>query len=308
MTVQQIIRIGTRGSPLALAQAHETRDRLMAAHGLPKAQFEIVVITTTGDQVRDRPLADIGGKGLFTKELEEALYSDAIDVAVHSMKDVPAQMPDGLRLAAILPREDPRDAFVSLTATSLVNMKHGAILGSSSVRRTAQALHLRPDLKSVGFRGNVETRLRKLGEGVADATFLACAGLKRLKLERHITAAMDIDVMLPAPAQGAIGLQVNGRRSDIFNILHLLNHQDSEIAVSCERSFMAALDGSCRTPIAGYATLSGDELIFKGETLTLDGKKVFKVERRGLASDAVKLGLDAASEIRKVGGSVIALR
>lgn len=300
------IRIGTRGSPLALAQAHETRERLKAAHGLPDDHFEIVVITTTGDKVRDRPLSDIGGKGLFTKELEEALFAGTIDLAVHSMKDMPAHMPDGLALAALLPREDPRDAFISLSSKSLLNLPQGAVLGSSSVRRTAQALRLRPDLKSVGFRGNVETRLRKLSEGVADATFLACAGLRRLKLEHHITAVMDVSEMLPAPAQGAIGLQIKAGRDIVALLLEPLNHPETDVTVTCERAFMAALDGSCRTPIAGLAVLKDGEISFRGESLTLDGGHAFFAERHGAASDAATLGRDAAAEVKAKGGSLIA--
>ncbi len=292
---------------MALAQAHETRSRLMAAHGLPEDHFEIVVIATTGDMVRDRPLAEIGGKGLFTKELEEALFAGTIDLAVHSMKDVPAVIPDGLEMEAFLPREDPRDAFISLSSASLLDLPVGAVLGSSSVRRTAQALRLRPDLKSVGFRGNVQTRLRKLGEGVAQATFLACAGLRRLKLEAHITAVMEVADMLPAPAQGAIGLQIRAGRDAVALLLQPLNHRDTDVTVSCERAFMAALDGSCRTPIAGHAVLQGDEILFRGESLTLDGTQVFTAERRGAAADAERLGRDAAAEVKAKGGSFIAL-
>jgi hydroxymethylbilane synthase len=300
------IRIGTRGSPLALAQARETRERLMAAHGLPQDHFEIVVITTTGDTVRDRPLAEIGGKGLFTKELEEALFAGTIDLAVHSMKDMPAHMPEGLVLAALLPREDPRDAFISLSSKSLLGLPVGALLGSSSVRRTAQALRLRPDLKPVGFRGNVETRLRKLGEGVADATFLACAGLRRLKLEHHITAVMEVADMLPAPAQGAIGLQIKAGRDIVALLLEPLNHSETNVTVTCERAFMAALDGSCRTPIAGLAVLKDGEISFRGESLTLDGSHVFSAERHGAAAAAATLGRDAAAEVKAKGGSLIA--
>jgi hydroxymethylbilane synthase len=305
MTAAPKIRIGTRGSPLALAQAHETRARLMAAHGLEEDRFEIVVITTTGDVVRDRPLAEIGGKGLFTKELEEALFAGTIDLAVHSMKDMPAMMPDGLALAALLPREDPRDAFISLSSPALRELPQGALLGSSSVRRTAQALRLRPDLKITGFRGNVETRLRKLSDGVAQATFLACAGLRRLKLEQHITAAMEVTEMLPAPAQGAVGLQIKADRDIVALLLQPINHPETALTVNCERAFMAALDGSCRTPIAGHATLKDGEINFRGESLTLDGTKVFTAERRGPASDAVTMGRDAAAEVKSKGGSFI---
>ncbi len=249
------IKIGTRGSPLALAQARETRERLIAAHGLAPSDIEIVTITTTGDMIKDRPLSEIGGKGLFTKEIEEALLSGAIHLAVHSMKDLPASLPEGLTIAAVLPREDPRDAFMSLVAGSIAELKHGATLGSSSVRRTAQLLRLRPDLKTVQFRGNVETRLRKLSEGVADATFLACAGLNRLGLADKITLAMPTDIMLPAIAQGAIGIEIRDGDQATRELLSAINHTPSEIAVTCERAFLKALDGSCRTPLAGHASL-----------------------------------------------------
>jgi hydroxymethylbilane synthase len=300
------IRIGTRGSPLALAQAHETRQRLVVAHGLELDDFEIVTFTTTGDKIGDKPLSEIGGKGLFTKELEEALFAGAIDMAVHSMKDMPAHLPKGLDVAALLPREDARDAFVSFAAPNLMALPHGAILGSSSVRRTAQALRMRPDFKSVQFRGNVQTRLRKLQDGVAAATFLACAGLNRLGLADKVTRAMEISEMLPAVAQGAIGIQINNSDEDTRAKLLSLNHSATAIAVSCERAFMAALDGSCRTPIAGHAIIENGTLKFRGEALTLDGVHCFKVEREGSLSDAVSMGRDAGEDVKKRGGALIA--
>jgi hydroxymethylbilane synthase len=300
------IRIGTRGSPLALAQANETRDRLMAAHGFSLSDCEIITFTTTGDQIRDRPLSEIGGKGLFTKELEEALFAGSIDLAVHSMKDVPARMPNRLDIAALLPREDPRDGFISLSAKKFSDLPLGAVLGSSSVRRAAQALRLRPDLKLVQFRGNVNTRLQKLQDGVAQATFLACAGLIRLGLSEKITSVISIDEMLPAPAQGAIGIQIIAKDEKTRNLLAPLNHDFTSIAVSCERAFMAALDGSCRTPIAGYATIEDSVLKFRGEALTLDGKHVFGVSREGSLGDAASMGRDAGEEVRARGGKLIA--
>lgn len=299
------IRIGTRGSPLALAQAHETRERLVKAHGLSPDDFEIVVITTTGDRIRDRPLSEIGGKGLFTKEIEEALFANDIDLAVHSMKDMPAVLPEGLDFAATLPREDARDALISLSQKSLAGMKQGATLGSSSVRRTAQALRLRPDLNVVQFRGNVETRLRKLAEGVADASFLALAGLKRLGLTQHVAAIIPMEEMLPAIAQGAIGIEIRASDDKTRALLAPINHLETSQAMACERAFLAALDGSCRTPIAGHARLAGGRLHFRGETLTLDGKKVFSAEREGLPADATAMGADAAAEVKAKGGSLI---
>jgi hydroxymethylbilane synthase len=300
------LRIGTRGSPLALAQANETRNRLIAAHGLDPEDVEIVTITTTGDAVRDRPLAEIGGKGLFTKELEEALLANTIDLAVHSMKDVPAFLADTFEIAAILPREDARDAFISLTAKSFDELPQGAVLGSSSVRRVAQALNRRPDLKTVQFRGNVETRLRKLNDGVADATFLACAGLNRLGLSHHVTTAIPIDVMLPAVAQGAVGIEIRKQDNAVRELVHALDHRESALAVLCERAFLASLDGSCRTPIAGHATLNGGSMSFSGETLLPDGSRTFSATRKGSASDAEALGHDAAEDVKSRGGSLIA--
>ncbi len=291
---------------MALAQARETRERLINAHDMNPADIEIIAITTTGDRIKDRPLADIGGKGLFTKEIEEALIAGEIHLAVHSMKDLPANLPEGLVIAAVLPREDARDAFISLNAASLEELKSGATLGSSSVRRTAQVLRLRPDLKSVQFRGNVETRLRKLSEGVADATFLACAGLNRLGLSDKITFAMPTDIMLPAVAQGAIGIEIR-RGDDITReLLTAINHPPSEIAVACERAFLKALDGSCRTPLAGHATLDGNMLSFRGHALTLDGIHCFETTRVGAAADAARMGEDAGMEVKARGGALIA--
>lgn len=306
MTIYPKIRIGTRGSPLALAQAHETRDRLMDAHGLEVSAFEIITFTTTGDVIRDRPLSEIGGKGLFTKELEEALFAGTIDLAVHSMKDMPAKPPVGLDIAALLPREDPRDAFISLTCKTLSDLPHGAILGSSSVRRTAQALRIRPDLGTAPFRGNVQTRLKKLQDGIAHASFLAVAGLNRLNLAHKITSIMSMDDMLPSVAQGAIGIQINARDDAMRKMIAPLNHEATSIAVICERGFMGALDGSCRTPIAGHAIIENNVLKFRGEALTLDGKHVFTVSREGALSDGFKMGHDAGEDVKARGGKLIA--
>ncbi len=291
------IRIGTRGSPLALAQAHQVAARLAAAHDLAPEQCEIVVIKTTGDRVTDRPLIEAGGKGLFTKELEEALFAGEIDLAVHSMKDMPALLPDGLIIAAILEREDPRDAFVSLKYASLSAMPAGAVVGTSSPRRQAQVLRARPDLRIVGFRGNVQTRLRKLEEGVADATFLACAGLNRLGLAQHITAAMQTDVMLPAVAQGAIGIEINLNDADTARLLAPLNDVPTALCVAAERAYLARLEGSCRTPIAGLAELRDGQLRLRAEILTPDGAHVAVAEGVAEAEDAVRLGEQVAAEV-----------
>jgi hydroxymethylbilane synthase len=296
------IRIGTRGSPLALAQAREVMDRLAAAHGLAAGQCEIVVIKTTGDKITDRPLIEAGGKGLFTKELEEALFAGAIDLAVHSMKDMPAQVPAGLGIAAILPREDARDAFVSTKYASFDELPSGAVIGTSSPRRQAQALRLRPDLRIVPLRGNVETRLRKLDEGVADATFLACAGLNRLGLAQHATERMGLDRMLPAVAQGAIGIEVRTEDSDTAALVAALGNAPTELCVSAERAFLRCLEGSCRTPIAGYAELRNDKLHIRGEILTTDGAQAYSATHAGSAQAAMRLGEETAAELLRRAG------
>ncbi len=297
MQATAAIRIGTRGSPLALAQAHEVRDRLAAAHGLKADDIAIEVIKTTGDQVLDRPLAEIGGKGLFTKELEEALIAGAIDLAVHSMKDMQTALPVGLTIGATLPREDVRDAFISLKYASLDAVPAGAIVGTSSLRRQAQLLHNRPDLDVIGFRGNVQTRLRKLEEGVAAATFLAVAGLKRLKLEDRITAMIPTTAMLPAVAQGAIGIEIRADDQRTAQFVAPLNDAGTAICVAAERAFLARLEGSCRTPIAGLAEFDGKVLSFRGEVLSPDGKHVYRAEQSGGPERAVQLGIAAANDI-----------
>jgi hydroxymethylbilane synthase len=301
-----LIRIGTRGSKLALAQAHETRNRLMAAHGLDEDAIAIVTITTTGDRIRDRPLAEIGGKGLFTKEIEEALFSGAIDLAVHSMKDVPAVIPDGLAMAAYLPREDARDALISPVAQRITDLPQGAVVGTSSVRRAAQLLRRRPDLTIVPFRGNVDTRIRKLEAGDVQATLLACAGLNRLGLVLPQATPVAIEDMLPAVAQGAVGLEIRAGDDRTRQMIAAINDAETETRVICERGFLAALDGSCRTPLAGHAILEGDELRFRGEALSEDGAYCFESQYSGSASDTARLGREAGEEVKARGGAMIA--
>ena len=296
------LKIGTRGSPLALFQAHETRDRLMAVHSLPQAAFEITVIKTTGDRVTDRSLSEIGGKGLFTKEIEEALLAGEIDIAVHSMKDMPTVLPTGLTIPCLLPREDVRDAFVSLTHASLDALPEGAVVGTSSLRRRAQLLHRRPDLRVVEFRGNVQTRLRKLADGVAQATFLACAGLRRLGQGDTIRTAISPDEMLPAVAQGAIGIETRMDDAAILALLAPIHDADTATRLTAERAFLAALDGSCQTPIGGLAEIDGAELRFRGEIIRPDGSECLTTERRGPLADAATLGEDAADELRARAG------
>lgn len=291
------LKIGTRGSVLAVAQAHETRARLMAAHGLPVEAFEIVVIKTTGDRVTDRPLKEIGGKGLFTKEIEDALIDGGIDIAVHSMKDMPTYQPDGLMIDCLLPREDARDAFVSPHVASIAELPQGVVVGSSSLRRRAQLAHIRPDLKLVEFRGNVQTRLKKLEDGVAMASFLAMAGLKRLDMVHVARSAIDPADMLPAVAQGAIGIERRINDEAIAALLHPLNDVTTSQRVGAERAFLTRLDGSCETPIGGYAEIDGTQLYLRGEILRPDGSEIHRGERRGDVADGAAMGIDLAEEL-----------
>ncbi len=299
---ERLIRIGTRGSALALAQAHEVRRRLMAAHGLPETAFDIVIIKTTGDMILDRPLAEVGGKGLFTKEIEEALFDNSIDLAVHSMKDMQTALPPGLTIGATLPREDVRDAFISLKHKSFDELPQGAVVGTSSLRRQAQIKRIRPDLQIVGFRGNVQTRLTKLRDEVAEATFLACAGLRRLGLADHITAPVPTERMLPAVAQGAIGIEIRVDDEDTTALIAPLDHQETSLCVTAERAFLGTLEGSCRTPIAGLARLEAGTLTFKGETLSPDGRRHVVSSKTGPASSAAELGVTVADDILSRGG------
>jgi len=298
-----VLKIGSRGSPLALAQAHETRARLMAAHNLPEEAFPVEAITTSGDRIQDRSLAEAGGKGLFTKELEDALLSGRIDIAVHSSKDMPTMLPEGLELSAFLPREDPRDAFIGVAAKSILELPEGATVGSSSLRRQALILRMRPDLKVVTFRGNVQTRLRKLHDGIADGTILALAGLKRLGLQSIATDVMPSEQFPPAPGQGAICIESRSEDARVKKMLAPINHLPTAQALACERAFLAALDGSCRTPIAGHATIDGDRLAFKGVILSPDGKRSYNTASDGLAADAAEIGKAAGEKLRRNAGA-----
>jgi hydroxymethylbilane synthase len=291
------LKIGTRGSPLALAQAYETRARLGKAFDLPHDAFEIVVIKTTGDQILDRPLKDIGGKGLFTREIEDDLLSGAIDIAVHSMKDMPVAQPDGLLLDCYLPREDVRDAFITLTGTAFADLPQGAVVGTSSLRRRSQLLFRRPDLQIVEFRGNLQTRLRKLGDGVASATFLACAGLNRLKMDEVPRQAIETDDILPAVAQGAIGIERRADDMRMAAMLEAVHDIPTGQRLAAERAYLGALDGSCETPIAGLAVLSGGEIHLRAEILRPDGSEMLADEGRAPIEDAAQLGLDVAQRL-----------
>ncbi len=291
------LKIGTRGSPLALAQAYETRSRLMQAFGLPEEAFEIVIIKVTGDAIQDRPLKEIGGKGLFTREIEEDLLSGKIDIAVHSMKDMPTIQPDGLILDTYLPREDVRDAFVSHRLTGIAELAEGAVVGTSSLRRKAQLLNRRPDLQVVEFRGNVQTRLKKLSEGVAECTFLATAGLNRLQMDDVPATPIHADDMLPAVAQGAIGIERRTDDTDTAALLSAIHDVDTGHRLAAERSFLFTLDGSCETPIAGLAELDGSTMRLRGEVLRPDGSETLSDERQGPIDDGAEMGRDLAQSL-----------
>lgn len=306
-TQTKTVKIGTRGSPLALAQAYLTRDLLKESFPELKEDgaLEIIIIKTTGDKILNQPLADIGGKGLFTKEIDDALLDGRIDIAVHSMKDVPTYLPEGTVLPCNLPREDVRDVFISPTAKSLAELPEGAVVGSASLRRQAQILNKYPHLKVENFRGNVQTRLRKLEEGACSATLLALAGLKRLDMTQHITQILDIDDMLPAVAQGAIGIACRTDDEPSAKYLAGLNHEETRVAVVTERAFLSALDGSCRTPIAGYAHKGEDgQLHFSGLVASTDGKKVYQTSRVGAfdAETGARLGREAGEQLKKEAG------
>ncbi|MGH6793381.1 MAG: hydroxymethylbilane synthase [Methyloceanibacter sp.] len=294
---EQPLLIGTRGSPLALWQARHVWARLLALAGLGEGDLGLSVITTSGDRIKDKPLRDFGGKGLFTKEIDEALLRGDVDLAVHSMKDLPTELPSALCIAAILPRGDVRDAFISNVASSLADLPQGARIGTSSLRRQAQVKRLRPDLRVIEFRGNVETRLKKLDAGEADATLLAVAGLERLELLSHITSILSTEEMLPAAAQGAIGVTCRADDAKTRALLATLNDAAAATTVACERAFLASLDGSCKTPIAGLAEIEGGELRLRGLILTPDGTEWYEVEMTGPTNDALKIGVDAGKDL-----------
>jgi hydroxymethylbilane synthase len=285
------LRLGTRGSKLARVQAG------MVAQALQEKGIacEIVPVKTTGDRILDRPLADAGGKGLFTKELEEALLSGAIDLAVHSMKDVPTALPESLTIGAILPREDPSDVFIAKRAHTFSDLPLGARIGTSSVRRKAQVLRLRPDLECVALRGNVDTRLAKLEAGETDAILLAMAGLKRLDLAEHVTSVLDVEKWLPSLAQGAVGIEIRQSDTHTASLIAALDDKAASIELACERAFQTALDGSCRTPIAGLARVDGKQLSFRGEVIASDGSD-------SAATDfQIQLGADPKHDAARAG-------
>ncbi|MEA2935328.1 MAG: hydroxymethylbilane synthase [Variibacter sp.] len=299
MTQSYHLRIGTRGSPLALAQAHELQQRLAAAGGVPESAIEVRVFRTTGDRIQDRSLAEAGGKGLFTKEIEDALLAREVDVAVHSAKDLPTWLPDGLLLVGCLEREDVRDVFLSPHAQRPELLPQGARVGTASPRREAMMKRLRPDLRVETLRGNVETRLRKLEEGVVDATLLALAGLKRLRREGVATCILSADEFLPAVGQGAIAVECREDDARTHELLAGVAHTATTIAIETERAFLAALDGSCRTPIAGYAQVDGHDVHFRGLILRADGSETHATTREGRIAEAIALGRDAGDELKR---------
>jgi hydroxymethylbilane synthase len=297
MAASALFTLGTRGSPLALAQANETRRRLAEAHGCEIERIALQVIRTTGDKIQDRPLADAGGKGLFTKEIDAALIAGAIDAAVHSAKDLPSLVPDSVAIGAYLPREDVRDALISSLADTIEGLPLGATFGAASLRRQAQALRLRPDLKPTLLRGNVETRLAKAESGAVGATLLALAGLKRLGLAHRVRAVLDVEKFLPAPGQGAIAITARSTDARTLEALNAISHGETMAALTAERAFLAELEGSCRTPIAGLARLEGGRLSLMGEVLRPDGSERFDVAAEGSPVDAERLGREAGRDL-----------
>jgi hydroxymethylbilane synthase len=301
------LRLGTRGSPLALVQARQAQARLAAADRIDPGDIEIVVIRTSGDLMADRPLSEAGGKGLFTKELDEALVAGAIDCAVHSAKDLPTALPDEVAIAGYMEREDARDALISASGASLQTLPRNARFGSASLRRGAMALRLRPDLEIGLLRGNVETRLRKVSAGQFDATILALAGLRRLGLEDRAVAILSEDEFLPAVGQGAIALVARRGDRRVAAALAPILHAATGFSLAAERAFLNVLDGSCRTPIGGHARLVDGRLAFRGQVLSPDGRDAVEILREGAFEQAGELGAEAGREIRARALAIMAL-
>lgn len=303
MNEQTQLRIGTRGSALALWQAEWVKAQLLAAH--EELAVELLVIKTTGDKILDVPLAKVGGKGLFVKEIEEALLDGKADLAVHSVKDMPAELPDGLHLAVMPPREDPRDALISRNGAGLEALPHGARVGTSSLRRAAQLLHLRPDLRIETLRGNVDTRLRKLESEGFDAIVLAAAGLKRMELSHVVSEYLEPERMLPAVGQGALGIET--RTGDAFTneMVASLAHPETMTIVRAERAFLKRLEGGCQVPIGAHATMEGETLILTGMVADLEGVRLIRKELRGDAQQPEVVGERLAEVILESGGAEI---
>jgi len=297
------LRIGTRGSQLALFQANWVKDQLIHAH--PHLKVSLIKIKTTGDKIQDAPLAKIGGKGLFVKEIEEALLQKRIDLAVHSIKDVPTQFPEGLHLYVITKREDPRDIFISKSGTKLKELPQGAKIGTSSLRRQAQLLHYRSDFELVPLRGNLDTRLKKLKTMNLDGVVLALAGVKRLGLEEKVTEIISTDISLPAIGQGALGIETRQDDREIEEQIRFLNDRDSWIAVSAERSFLKKLEGGCQVPIAAFARTAGATLQIDGLVGTIDGKRILREQVEGRVEEAESLGTKLADILLSKGARAI---
>lgn len=304
------LRIGARGSPLSLAQTRQTRDQLGRALGIDAADIEtwlpIVPIVTTGDRIQDRKLLEAGGKGLFTKEIDEALLDGRVDAAIHSLKDVPTRLPDGMVLAAVPEREDVRDALLSPGGGDLASLKPGAVIGTASLRRQAQLLHARPDLQIVTLRGNVDTRIARMAEGGVDATLLALSGLRRLGRTDRPMSLLDPEAMPPAVGQGALAITARAGDARTLAALALLDHAETHAAVRAERGFLAALDGSCRTAIGAYARLQEGRFAFIGEALSADGAARWRREGEASLPDAAALAEALGAEVRAEAGDRLA--
>ena len=292
------MRIGTRGSPLALAQAHETRRKIAASQRIAEEAIEIIVIKTSGDMIQDRALSEAGGKGLFTRELDIAMLENRIDIAVHSSKDLPTVLPDGIVVAGYLPREDVRDALICNDARTIADLPKDARIGTASLRRAAQMKRLRPDFRIELLRGNVETRLSRIREGVVDATLLAHAGLRRLGLAHHAAAILDVDDFLPAVGQGAVGITARPDDHRTLEALAPVLAVETGLAVTTERAFLRVLDGSCRTPIAGLATVADGRIQFRGMVLRPDGSEWREITDSGLIAEAAAIGTRAGTALR----------
>lgn len=297
------LHIGTRGSQLALWQANWVKEQLIRKH--PELDVQIHTIKTTGDKILDVPLAKVGGKGLFVKEIEEALLNNSVDLAVHSMKDVPTELPDGLGIVATSKREDPRDAVLGRESTPILELPQGAKIGTSSLRRQAQLFAARPDFAIEPLRGNINTRLRKLKEGMYDAIILAMAGVIRLGWENEVTEVIATDIMLPAIGQGALGIEARLDDETTLGRIAFLNDEMTGSCVAAERAFLHRLEGGCQVPIAAYAVREGDELILTGLVGSVDGTRIIKESDRGPASEAAALGNSLANRILEAGGREI---
>ncbi len=299
MAERATIRVGTRGSQLALWQAAAVRDALLAAHRLAPDAVEIVTITTSGDRIKDRPLSEAGGKGLFTKEIEAALLADSVDIAVHSAKDMETFLPAELQIGAVLPREDVREALVAREARSLEELPTGARIGTASLRRVALLKRIRPDLTTALLRGNVPTRIRRIEDGDFDATLLAAAGMKRLGLEKHIAALLPLEAFPPACGQGVVAIECRRADTRVRKLLSAIDHRDSAAALVAERAFLAAVEGSCKTPVAGYARIEAGHLHFNGIVLSDDGAESYEATGDGDPADAEAIGEAAGADIRR---------